>query len=79
MTPEQQTRRRLLASAHLELIRAELAKARAGRVLKACYKATSMTAAFRVLHGQDHRISTLVDIADALNCDVEIVIRQRSA
>lgn len=33
----------------------------------------------RVFQGRDHRVSTLLEIADALDCDVKIEIVKRSA
>lgn len=60
-------------------IAADLTLARADRVLKACVTHCSVPTAYRVLHAKDHKISTLLDVADALDCDVTIVIRKRPA
>ena len=71
MTPRTQTL--------LSLIAAQLEIARADRVLKECACAVSVPTVYRVLHGADHKISTLADIADALECDLEIRIVKRPA
>ena len=63
----------------LSQIAADLTLARADRALKACVTEVSVPTAYRVLHGHDHKISTLVDVADALDCEVIIVIRKRPA
>ena len=67
------------ARALLALIAAELAAQKADRVLKQCAGGTSIATAWRVLHAQDHKISTLIDIASALDCDVTITIVKRPA
>lgn len=64
----------------LAKISAELLILKADRVLKQCAaEGMSISTVHRVLHGGDHKISTLVDLADALECDVEITIHKRSA
>ncbi len=60
-------------------IAADLTLARADRALKACVNQVSVPTAYRVLHAHDHKISTLLDVADALGCEVTIVIRKRPA
>lgn len=76
-TPAHLRRTALLAqiAADLELVRAE-------EGLKRCYVAygrLSMPTVLKVLRGGDCKISTLVEIADAMNRDVEIRILKRSA
>lgn len=73
MTP---TERR---QAILALIAAQLEIHKAGRLLKQCATQVSVPTVYRVLHAGDHKISTLVDIADALECDVTITITKRPA
>jgi hypothetical protein len=67
------------ARAQLALIAADLARQKADRVLKQCCGHVSAQAVSRVLRGHDHRVSTLLDIADALDCDVTITIVKRPA
>lgn len=62
----------------LELIAAQLEIHRADRALKQCVTRVSIPTAYRVLHRQDHKISTLIDVADALGCDVQITITKRA-
>lgn len=75
MTPDD---RRTRIAAYLLKIAADLASARAGRVLKQCASARSVPTAYRVLHGRDHKVSTLIDVAESLGCDVEIRITKRA-
>lgn len=63
----------------LTLIAAQLELQRADRLLKQCASSVSIPTVYRVLHGGDHKISTLLDIADALDCDVTITITKRPA
>lgn len=69
--------------AALELIAAQLEDARAAQAIKRymiCYNRKLSTATVHhVWRRRDHRISTLLEIADALNCDVEITIRRRAS
>lgn len=69
MTPRHQ--------ALLTLIAAQLEDARAEKALKECGCAPATV--HSVLQGQNFRISTLLKIADALNCEVKIEILKRSA
>lgn len=74
MTPTDRRR------AMLELIASRLVVLKADRVLKACAtEDVSIPTVSRVLRGEDHKISTLLAIADALECDVTIVIDKRTA
>jgi predicted transcriptional regulator len=70
---------RLRELATLELIAAQLSLHRADRLLKQCTRNVSISTVHRVFQGGDHRISTLIDIADALGCDVVITIEKRVA
>ena len=63
----------------LEVIRAQLVDARADRALKACVVTVSVPTAGRVFKGADYKLSTLLDIADAMDCDVLITIQKRPA
>lgn len=66
----------------LTLIASQLEQRRAECGIKRAYLAlgvVSMPTALHVLQGKDHKVSTLVKIADSLECDVEITIRKRSA
>ncbi len=67
------------ARAQIALIAAALASQKADRVLKQCCGALSAPTVLRVLRGHDHRVSTLLEIADALDCDVQITIVKRPA
>jgi hypothetical protein len=62
----------------LALIAARLTLLKADRVLKACAsEEISIPTVSRILKGHDHKISTLIALADALECDVEITIQKR--
>ena len=66
----------------LALIAAQLELHRAAQALKQYQVGVgrvSPSTAHNVLRGKDHRIGTLVDIADSMNCDVTITITRRTA
>jgi hypothetical protein len=63
----------------IELVRAQLVDARAGRVLKQCVTHVTFQTADRVFKGYDCKLSTLADIAESLDCDLVITIQKRPA
>ncbi len=67
------------AQAQIALIAAALARQKADRVLKQCCGAMAVSTAWKVLNAQDHKVSTLIDVADAMDCDVVITIVKRPA
>jgi len=73
VTPEERQ------AAILAVIAAELEDAIAGQHLKRSAVVRNANTLRNVLKGRDHRISTLVEVADGVNLDVEIVFRKRSA
>ena len=76
MTPDDRHR------ALLTLIAARLADEAAQQAIKrSCigYGRVSPPTVNNVLHGKNHKLSTLIEIADSLDCDVEITITKRSA
>ena len=64
---------------HLEQIALQFALLKADRALKACAGFVSVPTVYRVLHAQDHKVSTLIQMADAFGCDVVITIVKRDA
>lgn len=76
------TDRRQIIQAQLALIGARLDQLRAEQGIKRAYLAAgcvSMPTAIHVLQGKDHKVSTLITIADSLDCDLEIAFIKRSA
>lgn len=73
MSPEER------AQATLALIAAELELAITEQSLKRAAIARCKQTARNVLKAKDHRISTLVEVADGANLDVSIVFTKRSA
>jgi len=73
MTP---TERR---EAIIERIRLELARAKADRPLKALANGVAVSTVCRILRRGDCRVSTLIDLADGLGCDVQVTITKRPA
>lgn len=73
MTPDERAR------ATLVLIAAELELAISEQSLKRATIARCKQTARNVLRARDHRISTLVEVADGANLDVAIVFTKRSA
>lgn len=74
--------RRQLIQAQLELIGARLDLLRSEQGIKRAnlaFGCVSMPTAIHVLQGKDHKVSTLLKIADSLECDVRIEIVKRSA
>lgn len=68
-------------SAVLALIAAKLELARADQAIKkSCvgYGRISAPTVAKVLAGKNHKLSTLIEVADALDCDVEILIHRRA-
>lgn len=66
----------------LEIIKARLTELQAELALKQYQVGAgkvSPSTAHNVLNGKDHRITTLVEIADSMDCDVKIEIVRRSA
>lgn len=65
----------------LDLIAARLAREAADQGVKRAYIAygrVSYPSVNNVLHARNHKLSTLIDIADALNCDVDVTITRRA-
>ena len=73
MTPDDR------AQAVLALIAAQLELSIAQQALKRAAIAKCRQTARNVLRGRDHRISTLVEVADGAGLDVSIVFTKRSA
>ena len=75
MTPTERRQAILtLIAGRLEMIRADLMLKQYG----VGYGRVSPSTAHNVLKGKDHKISTLVEIADSMDCDVVIEIRRRN-
>lgn len=66
----------------LTLIAAQVTDEAARQLIKRSYIAyghVSQPAVIKVLKGRNYTIKTLLEIADSLDCDVEIALKKRSA
>lgn len=66
----------------LALIAAEVVDAAAEQQIKRSYIAqgrVSFPAVVKVLRGRNYTIKTLIEIADSMDCDLEVHIQKRSA